>query len=161
MTGESDECRVPRNPAKMLDDSCGLPVYGISQRSAAAFEAEDLLAESGTCVDIAELRGTDVVSRNCKIQRRALHERERLARLKADVRIKAKRTIVVAGLSQTHAGYPAGCRAVEQVAHHAPPHAIILLIWIDRRGANSVNHRSLIHEVAADDFAFTLSNHAV
>src|SRR5262249_53525901 len=103
----------------------------------------------------------DVIAREAEGERRALHRGERLARVKAELRIERERAVVPGDLHQADARKAPFGGAVHHGLHELPPKRAIHHGRINRDRANAGDHRALVQEVAADDLAIQLSDHGV
>jgi hypothetical protein len=74
------------------------------QDVAASIVPVDPQTEVIACGQIVRARWPDVIAREAEGERRALHRGERLARVKAELRIERERAVVLGDLHQADAG---------------------------------------------------------
>src|SRR5438477_4638347 len=133
----------------MLDDP-GRPLPDRIAELTTAMVSVDPVVQCVASWDVAFHRRPHLIARQTDPQRLAVELRHRLARLEAELRIEAERTIVVGGLQESDPGEAAAPATLHRIEHEATADRVVLRGGIDRNRADAGNRTAFIHKVAAD-----------
>jgi hypothetical protein len=93
--------------------------------------------------------------------RRTLHNRKRLTRIKAELRIQRKRAIVKRRLDKSYSREGALIGTIDDSLHQHTAHGPILHVRRNADGSNPGDGRTLVQTIAPDNLAIDLCHHAV
>ena len=143
----------------LSDNRC--PLFNRIAQLAAAIVTMHRSAKPVAFLQIRHARGTYAVARSRALDRRPLHRRYRLARIKPKLGVKRKRPVVKGCLQQSSALETAFRGARKHRFHKRASDALILDLGIDRNRPNPRNRRALVKTVAAQNLPARFGNHAI
>src|SRR5438477_9004852 len=141
----------------MLDDP-GRPLPDRIAELTTPMVSVDPVAQCVASWDVAFHRRPHLIARQTDPQRLAVELRHRLARLEAELRIEAKRTIVVGRLQEPDPGDATARATLHHVEHQPAADPLVLRAGIDRDRADAGNRTAFVEKVAADHLAVALGN---
>jgi len=154
---EADGAGVPRDAAAALDDERKTlldHVAGLIR----ALEAVHFSTHSVARFEVGEHRRAYLEAGNRALHGWALHARERLAYVEAELRVEGQRSIVESRLHEAHADGALFFGAIQDRLHEPATDGGVLHRGVDRDRADAGDRVALVEAIAADDLPVALGD---
>src|SRR5689334_7343659 len=160
MSEEVDDAAVGGDLAQMLD-VLSRPVPDRISELATPIVPVAPLPQRAAGGEVAFHRRPHLVARQADPQRLAVELRHRLARLKSELRIEAKRAIMVGRLQEPDPGDAAARATLDHIEHQPTADRMVLRAGIDGDRADAGDRTALVEKAAAGHLAVALGNNRI